>query len=156
MVSAGWLEIRKPHLSEISELVALDESIFSEDCYNALVLRQFYDLAGKLFFVACANLALVGYSLALPSATPGEGWFITLGVLSAHRRQSIGRSLATATLHEAKLAGITTLRVTVARSNFASQNLFSGLGFFPEAEEQDYFGAGKHRIVMRNDEISHY
>jgi ribosomal protein S18 acetylase RimI-like enzyme len=155
-VSAGYLEIRKPDLAEISELVALDERIFIEDCYNAVVLRQFYDLAGDLFHVACANFALVGYSLALPSAIQGEGWFVTLGVLSSHRRRSIGRSLAQATLHEAKLAGLTTLRVTVARTNSASRNLFNELGFFPEADEEDYFGVGKHRIVMRNDAISHY
>jgi ribosomal-protein-alanine N-acetyltransferase len=143
-------------LAEIPELVALDKSVFIEDCYNAVVLRQFYDLAGNLFHVARANFALVGYSFALPSATQGEGWFVTLGVLSSHRRQSIGRSLAQATLHEAKLAGITTLRVTVARNNFASQNLFSKFGFSPEADEDDYFGPGKHRIVMRNDAISQY
>jgi [ribosomal protein S18]-alanine N-acetyltransferase len=156
VVNAWSLEIRRPELAEMPELAALDKNIFGENCYNALVLRQFYDLAGQLLLVAAENASLIGYSIVLPSVVRGEGWFMALGVLSSHRRKSIGRSLAKATMYEAKLAGINSLRLTVERNNYPAQHLYRELGFFAEADEENYLGAGEHRIVMRNHAISAY
>jgi ribosomal-protein-alanine N-acetyltransferase len=150
----AWpLEIRRPELAEIPDLVEIDTSIFGENSYNELTMRQFYDLAGQLLLVASVNDVLIGYALALPSIVCGEGWFMALGVLSSYRRRSVGRSLAKTTLHKAKLVGISSVRLTVERNNFPAQNLYRELGFSAEADEENYFGTGEHRIVMHNAAI---
>jgi [ribosomal protein S18]-alanine N-acetyltransferase len=145
--------IRRPQLSELSELASLDREIFGDLAYNLLTLRQFYDLAGSLLVVAAADNRLVGYALVLPSAVRREGWFMALGVRASHRRRSLGRSLSKTVLYEAKCAGMTSVRLTVEGGNGAARNLYSDLGFISEGNESDYFGPGQDRIVMRNAAI---
>jgi ribosomal protein S18 acetylase RimI-like enzyme len=144
---------RRPRIDELPELEALDYEVFGEISYNTLVWQQFYDLAGSLLFVAIADGRLAGYSLVLPSAVRGEGWFMALGVRANYRRQAFGRSPSKAVLHEAKVVGITSVRLTVGNENRAAKDLYADLGFAFESEESDYFGPGQHRIIMRNAAI---
>jgi len=145
--------IRRPQLSELTELVSLDREIFNGQGYNLLTFRQFYDLAGDLLLVALADSRLLGYALVLPSAVQCEGWFMALGVSASHRHRALGRSLAETVLYEAKCAGITSVRLTVAEPNEPARNLYGHLGFAFERDERDYFGPGQHRLVMRNPTI---
>jgi ribosomal protein S18 acetylase RimI-like enzyme len=142
------VDIRMAQKREINALARLDAEIFGELGYPASVLRQFWDLAGPLLQVAVEDDDLVGYSLVLPSAGPGSGWFLSLGVAAHRRTVGLGRALAVATLSEAGGAGLTTLRLTVDPINATAIRLYGALGFVAERRETDYFGTGEDRLVM--------
>jgi ribosomal-protein-alanine N-acetyltransferase len=141
-------EIRQPDVSEIGDLARLDDAIFGDHGYNQLTLRQFYDLAGPLLVVANEGGQLIGYGLALPSATPGEGWFMALGVDAQHRKQGLGRQIAAVVTERATAHGLATLRLTVEPTNHAAIALYERLGFQRESTLDQYFGPGEPRLVM--------
>lgn len=143
------MQIRSPYASEMNDLAGLDHSIYGVQSYSSLTLRQFMDVAGPLLAVAVDDSGILGYSLVLPSAVSGEGWFIALGIRVDRRREGVGRTLAVSAMGSAVEHGLHVLRLTVAPANLAALSLYKGLGFTIESRVDGYFGADEDRIILR-------
>ena len=82
---------------------------------------------------------VIGYTAVLP----GVGWSSHVGevrlvVDAARRRGGVGRQLARAALREGVEAGLSKMVVEVVADQSAAINLFTNLGFTPEAILRDH------------------
>lgn len=81
----------------------------------------------------------------------GEGEILTLAVHPACRRQGFARRLVCAALDEARARGAGAMFLEVAADNLPALALYAGLGFIRCGARRDYYGPGRHAVLMRRE-----
>ena len=76
----------------------------------------------------------------------GDAEILTLAVATPARRQGIARALVAAVI--AATSGLPVF-LEVAADNHAAQCLYGGSGFTECGRRRDYYGRGRHAIVLR-------
>lgn len=69
-------------------------------------------------------------------------------VRTDHRGQGIARRLITAGMEWAEAMGAERMLLEVEWDNAAALRLYDRFGFVPLARREDYYGAGRHAVVM--------
>ena len=142
------MELRRPTLGELDQVVELDRRGFADEAYTFMTLRQFYDAAGDLLVVAVEGATVIGYCLGLRASAPDEGWLVSIVVDDDHRLSGVGRALVDHTVEAFRKLGISRLSCTVDPKNHAVRPILARLGFCDTALIEDYFGPGEDRWVL--------
>jgi [ribosomal protein S18]-alanine N-acetyltransferase len=142
-------DLRAPTKADIPIVAEFDRMVFDTRAHDREILRQFADLARPLFQTAWDGAQLIGYGIVLPSMQSGLAWFVALGTHPSWRRKGVGRAIADNLFQLAAHHGILEVRLTVAPHNLAAINLYESLGYVRLGSEEDYFGVGQARVIMR-------
>jgi ribosomal protein S18 acetylase RimI-like enzyme len=141
----------RPYRPEDLVAVAeVDKEAFGDLCYPSYFFRQAYDLFGDLLLVAeNEREEIVGYLLGALQADLAGGWILSVAVRKADRRQGIAEMLVKIILPVFLRKGVSTVWLTVAPENHGAIQLYLKLGFEQVSTEEDYFGPGEPRILMK-------
>ncbi|MDN5803153.1 MAG: GNAT family N-acetyltransferase [Microlunatus sp.] len=74
---------------------------------------------------------------------------LRLVVAPQHRRRGIGAALVNAGLEAVRRAGATTVLLEVAFDNDPAIALYQQLGFEQLAAREDYYGSGRHALILK-------
>ena len=135
---------------DLIAVAGVDKEAFGAHCYPSYFFRQAYDLFGDLLLVAeNEREEIVGYLLGALQADLAGGWILSIAVRKADRRRGIGEMLVEIILPVFLSKGVRTVWLTVAPDNYGAIQLYRKLGFEQVSTEEDYFGPGEDRILMR-------
>lgn len=143
--------VRSATQADLAAVAALERAVFGAEAYPVFVLRQAFDVHGPHLLVAGAPGEVVGYTLGALGAGSATGWVLSLAVDPAHRGRGYARALSVAVLARLAAAGARRVRLTVDPANVPARALYEALGFVVVADEADYFGPGKRRLVMERE-----
>lgn len=141
------INLRKAVLTDLPSIETVDNDAFGTHPYGLLVLRQYFDITGNLFFVA-ENEQIIGYGIGAISYGTSEGWIVSLGVSSTARQMGVGEKLAVKLIDELLRAGAEVILLTVEQQNTGARRLYEKLGFIEREFAANYYGTGEDRMVM--------
>jgi ribosomal-protein-alanine N-acetyltransferase len=144
------IEIRKCNLTDLEKVFYLEKSVFGDEAYSYLILRQLYDVCGDLFRVAVTSKCeIAGYTIGCLKCHTLDAWILAMAVSPHYQRQGIGKQLISSIFNEFKNLEIKKVFLTVTSDNKIAINLYIGIGFSLISYENDYFGKGSSRNVMQ-------
>ncbi|MCT7977608.1 GNAT family N-acetyltransferase [Laspinema olomoucense] len=143
------LAIRKGKLPDIEGVVYLDRQIFGDDCYSHLVMRQFYEVCNELFYVAVIDKEIVGYTIGCPQFNTNHAWLLSLCIHPDWQRKGIGKKLIKQFLSQVSSFGLKNIYLTAKPEDKIVIKIYENFGFEKTSCEENYFGLGHSRIVMR-------
>ena len=142
--------IRPVKLSDISDVYEVELEAFGSESYPYFVFRQAYDLFPQAFIVASDGAKTIGYCLgAQTMLDKNRGWILSLGTRSANRFQGYGTCLMEETLRVLKEFGCKEVLLTVRPDNIIAKGLFRKVGFSLVEVDDEYFGPGHPREIMK-------
>jgi ribosomal-protein-alanine N-acetyltransferase len=121
-----------PETDDVAQLVALHASAFTE-AWSMEAICELLSTPGVFAFFLPG-----GFILA--RAAGGEAEILTLAVVSAGRRQGLGRALVRAAASHAQELGAQAMFLEVVAANCAAYGLYRGLGFAKVGMRKAYFG----------------
>lgn len=142
------IQIRKAELQDLPAIAQVNLSAFGNPSYP-FSLRQNFDLFQDTYLVAYMEDLIVGFCLSAIKPQTDEGWVLDMGVLREHQGNGIGRALLERALELLRSRGINAAYLTVDPAKLGAKKLYESFGFEVHSEEKEYFGPGKHRLVMR-------
>jgi len=80
-----------------------------------------------------------------------EAEILTFAVAPAARRRGLGRALLETAMVLLAAQGAATLLLEVAEENAAALALYTSAGFAHAATRRDYYGPGRHALLLRRD-----
>jgi len=110
---------------------------FPEDPWDTAALERILALSGGFGYLAWRGDAPAGFILARDLG--GEVEILSLGVLSARRRQGIGRALLDSVVAEAERRRAGSLVLEVATENRAARLLYAACGFVQVGRRPRYY-----------------
>ncbi|QEL56695.1 GNAT family N-acetyltransferase [Chromobacterium paludis] len=142
------MQLRQARRADLAAVFAIEQAVFGSHVYPDFFFRQALDLWPDWFWLALDPAGQpVGYALGAPSQQPDELWLLSLALLPACRGQGAGKALLQAAL-AAMQPRADDIRLTVDPANPAAA-LYRQLGFVEIGREDDYFGPGEARLLMR-------
>jgi ribosomal-protein-alanine N-acetyltransferase len=131
-------------------LSAMHRASFPEDPWDAAALERILALSGGFGYLAWQGDTPAGFILARDLC--GEVEILSLGVLSAWRRQGIGRALIDAVIAEAERRRAGSLVLEVATENEAARRLYTAVGFVQVGRRPRYYRRASGRadaLILR-------
>jgi ribosomal protein S18 acetylase RimI-like enzyme len=137
-------------LADLDAVWAIEREVFGTDIYPRFFFRQAYDVWGELLRVAEADSGeLAGYALGAVGVEAGEAWILSAAVLPEQRGQGIATQLTRDLLDVLRRRGVYSVRLTVHPQNHGAIRIYQRLGFQTIGREEDYYGPGDPRLIMR-------
>ncbi len=142
---AGLL-VRTAEPRDLQRVYAIEVAAFTNP-YSPLYLRLLLELAGDLFLVAEEYGEVTGYVIALPRRH-GVCHIVSIAVDPRWRRRGVGKVLLHSIMYLCEEKGLKAFMLEVEHTNHAAQALYLSSGFKPVAMVPNYYGAGRHAVVM--------
>lgn len=133
--------------ADLPGICELERIEFRDLAWPYPMLRQLFDLHGPLWSVAETDQVVRGY--ALLGIGRARGWMLGLAVHPQARGRGIARALLERTILTCRAHVVESVSLTVRSSNLAAIRLYESAGFIKAGHEDDYFGTGEAREVMR-------
>jgi ribosomal-protein-alanine N-acetyltransferase len=143
-------QISAATLSDLNGLRELDRVCFEQDQWPLIELIAVLALPGVVRLKVEVDGKMAGFIGGDTHRTDGVGWITTIGVLPEFRRQGIARALMLA-CDEAM--GQPIVRLSVRRSNYFAQQLYSSLGFRYTEVWHRYYVDGEDGLVMEKNNL---
>lgn len=142
--------LRKCSTKDLESIVQLEKIVFGAEGYSHLVMRQFYDITRDLINIAITSEGeITGYTFGCVKNQTSEAWILALAVNPQWRHRGIAKKLTTNLLNQLTEQGVNIVYLTVKPENKVAVNLYNSIGFEPIGYEDNYFGQGSSRTVMR-------
>jgi ribosomal-protein-alanine N-acetyltransferase len=143
------MTLRRMRWWDIPEVAALDRELFP---YSSWSVEQFWgELAHvpdtRWYAVHDDSEGVDGY-VGL-NAVPPEGEVATIGVAPRSQGRGLGRALLDALVEEARRRGVAWLFLEVLDTNEPALALYGSAGFESQGRRRDYYGPGRHALVLR-------
>jgi ribosomal-protein-alanine N-acetyltransferase len=144
--------IRKYQHADYSAVKALEEA-HEHDGYSAGVfIRQAAELYPETFLVLQDVEVVVGYTIgASVQDIVSQAWCLRLALRKDYREKGLGTQLFAALLELLCSRGVHECFLTVSPDNISARRLYLRQGFRIVRKEEDYFGKGETRYVMKKD-----
>jgi ribosomal protein S18 acetylase RimI-like enzyme len=138
--------IRDSTSADIPRLKAIRSVVFPESSPQLLV----YGIRGPaLTLVACDDLQLSGYALALTSDQRAGAYLAELAVAPGARRQGYGRALLEAVTH--RVAAHDHLELTTRATDDRARAFYRAAGFSSVEWLSDYYNNGDDGVRLLRD-----
>jgi ribosomal-protein-alanine N-acetyltransferase len=145
-VSAIILRSYQP--SDFEALLELDRVCFPKTiAYGRREMKSYLQSEGSHCIVAEVPGIVAGFILTERSSEFAH--IITLDVLEAYRRQSVGSRLLGAAEREASVHGVAIMYLETATTNKAAIALWKKHGYREIATIQNYYGRGQNAFEMQ-------
>jgi ribosomal protein S18 acetylase RimI-like enzyme len=120
------------------------------DRMNQHELKKYFELFPELIFKAMNGSELIGFACAGVDMYRTTGWLLFNNVMGSYQGNGIGKRLIQARLDALqKISEVSQILVTVNENNTPSLKALFAFGFQIERVEQNYYGPGKHRSVLK-------
>jgi ribosomal-protein-alanine N-acetyltransferase len=96
--------------------------------------------------VCLSGDTVIGY--VCPWLTSDEVQILRLAVASAYRRRGAAATMMNAVIDQAYQVGAHWIFLEFEEGNHAAESLYQGMGFTIESIRPDYYGRGRHALVM--------
>ena len=149
---ANSIRVRHAESADLESVHNLEHLLF-DDGFPYFFFRQALDALSNFFLVAEADGGVIGYSLGSMQIGDERGWILGLGVALEFRGKGIGGVLTVDLLKEFEKNGAKEAFLHVAPANTAAVSLYEKVGFKIISTEENYFGAGAHRLIMRRESL---
>jgi ribosomal protein S18 acetylase RimI-like enzyme len=151
-VTVSGLIVRPYQPSDFEVLVAMDQACFPKTiAYGRREMKSYLQSQGSNCIVAEIGSAVIRRMIAgfiLTERTGKLAHIITLDVLEAFRRQSVGSSLLQAAEQEAAFHGALCMYLETATTNKAAIALWKKHGYRETGMIENYYGRGQHAFEM--------
>jgi [ribosomal protein S18]-alanine N-acetyltransferase len=138
------VEMRRRHVREV---VAIEQQIFPRPWSSALYLSELTMPQHRIYLVALANDAVVGYAGAM--LVVGEAHVTTIGVAPEFQRRHIGTRLMLELTTAARARESASMTLEVRWSNHGAQEMYQRFGFVPAGVRKNYYAeVGEDALVM--------
>jgi len=131
--------------THLDEVVAIEALSFEAPWPRAAFEREL-SLAHAHPLVCLAHGQVVGY--VCPWLISDEVQILRLAVAPSQRRRGAAATLLRAVMDQAYDAGAHWLYLEVEEGNHPAESLYQGMGFTIDAVRPDYYGRGRHALVM--------
>lgn len=121
--------IRPAQLSEVDQLMAIENSCFETDRLSRRSFRHFLTKGRAALLVAVEGELVIGYVLVLFHRGTSLARLYSIAVLNAYRTAGVARALVKAGENAAVGFGCITLRLEVRVDNQPSISLFESMGY---------------------------
>ena len=146
------IKIRTYILDDLAAVSKIEQEVFGDFAYPLFYFRQAFDVFGDLFHVAETEEGeIVGYILGILPSGSQEGWILSLAVQKENRRKGIAKILVESVLTMLSHKGARSVLLTVEPDNEETITFYRNLHFHEIKREDNYFGNGETRIVMRRN-----
>jgi ribosomal protein S18 acetylase RimI-like enzyme len=142
-------KIRTVKLEDLSKISEVNESAFGSPSYP-YSLRQNFDLFSETYFVGILDGKLIGYCLGALQPLTNTGWVLDFGIMQENRGHGLGMEIFRKTCDRMVELGTQQIFLTVTTSKTGLIEKFKKNNFEEYGYEEDYFGIGLHRLIMKN------
>ncbi len=149
-MASSAIQLRSYRPSDFETLYRIDQACFPKGiAYGRIELKLYLRSEGSHCLLAEAAGKVAGFILTERSAE--QGHIITLDVLEAHRRQSIGSLLLEAAEQEAASRGGERIVLETATANKAAIAFWKKHGYREFATIENYYAEGLDAFQMYKD-----
>jgi ribosomal protein S18 acetylase RimI-like enzyme len=141
-------EILPARLRDLNTLKELEIEVFKEDAWPVLDILVILLTPGVINLKAVSGGTIIGFITVEESLFEPDASVNSLGVLSAYRRQGVGKALI---LSAERLVKRTKIRLCVRHSNQAAIDLYIQLGYRKTEVRHAYYSDGEDAYVMRKN-----
>jgi ribosomal-protein-alanine N-acetyltransferase len=141
-------DILPARLRDLNTLKHLEIEVFNEDAWPVLDILAILLTPGVINLKAVSNGTIVGFITVEESLFEPDASVNSLGVLSAFRRQGVGKALMLAAESKVRRKKI---RLCVRHSNQAAIDLYMQLGYRKTEVRHTYYSDGEDAYVMRKN-----
>lgn len=131
--------IRTAELSDLDNLVMLENQLFSGDRISRRSFRRFIGVPRDRLLVASRGDRLVGYCLVFMHAATRLARIYSIGVMPEMRGQGVGEALIRQAEKVASEDGRIVMRLEVRNDNVAAVRLYRRLGYRQFGTYRDYY-----------------
>lgn len=142
------MDVRKAGPSDLPSLVALEEECFSNERFSLSTLRAFISRADAFALVAEESGRFVGAALCICSAARAEGRIASVAVVGGMRRRGVGALILQEAEAEFGRMGARVFGLEVDVGNRPAISLYLKRGYSLRGVVRDYYGPGRHALVM--------
>jgi ribosomal protein S18 acetylase RimI-like enzyme len=134
----------------------VENEVYEGHGYDFYFIRMIPFIFRTTCLIAENKGKAVGYCLgALEDYNPSCGWLLSLVVKAEARNQGVGSALMKQCIDLLCARGVKCIKLTVAEDNVGAVHLYQSIGFEVASIENDFFGVGKHRLLMTSCKIGH-
>jgi ribosomal-protein-alanine N-acetyltransferase len=134
--------MKEEHLDDV---VAIEAESFSAPWRRASFAREL-TLGHAHPMVCLSGEKVIGY--ICPWLTSDEVQILRLAVAHAYRRRGAAATMLSAVIDQAYQVGAHWIYLEFEEGNHAAESLYQGMGFTIESIRPDYYGRGRHALVM--------
>ena len=128
-----------------AEMAALRARAFPAD--RGWSAREFEGFLGDPLCFATTS----PHAFALVRAVADEAELLTICTNPEHRRTGLGRTVLAEAIREAATRGARRMYLEVEAENTAAIALYDRLDFSESGRRRDYYGRGRHAVMMARD-----
>lgn len=128
-----------------AEMAALHARAFPAD--RGWSAREFEGFLGDPLCFATTS----PHAFALVRAVADEAELLTICTDPEHRRTGLGRTVLAEAIREAATRGARRMFLEVEAENTAAIALYESLDFSETGRRRDYYGRGRHAVMMARD-----
>ncbi len=141
---------RRADLSDIPELLRIEEECFGTERFSAEVVRAFIIRSDAFTVVARDETIdrLVGSAACLISRDLGEGRIASVAVLRSYRRRGIGSALLDECERILRGFHLRKAVLEVETTNLPAIHLYKNRGYLTVGLLKDYYGTGRDGYFM--------
>ncbi|MCP2320562.1 ribosomal-protein-alanine N-acetyltransferase [Nocardia amikacinitolerans] len=139
---------RTAQLDDLEDIAALEREQFDDQSLSYVALRQLFELHGTNWVVAELDGAVRGYAL-VGVDTGRRGWVMGLAVATNYHGRKLGRALLELAVARCRAAPVDSVYLTVRPSDEIASRLYKSVGFELAEHDEQYFGPGQPRDVLR-------
>lgn len=140
------MTLRTAAPEDAARLAAIHASAFPPgEAWDAKTMATLLSMPGALGLVADDS------GMILLRLAADEGEVLTFAVRPEARRAGLGRALLETGMMLLAARGATALLLEVAEENSTAIALYTAAGFTRAATRRDYYGAGRHALLLRAD-----
>jgi ribosomal protein S18 acetylase RimI-like enzyme len=142
-------KIRTAKREDLPKISEVNESAFGSPSYP-YSLRQNFDLFSETYFIGMLDDKLIGYCLGALKPLTNIGWVIDFGITQENRGHGLGMEIFRKTCERMVELGTQQIFLTVEPSKTGLIEKFKENNFEEYGYEENYFGIGLHRLIMKN------
>lgn len=142
-------EIRKAVLSDLKEIVELENASFEMDSFSK---RQFnYLLFHSIFYIAEKNRQILGYYILLTRKQSKKARLYSIAVHPSARGKNVGQALMHHLINVAKEMHYPYISLEVRENNVKAIQLYKKFGFLEKGIKPNYYVDGANALIMYSD-----
>jgi ribosomal protein S18 acetylase RimI-like enzyme len=145
MTDQSKYQIQTATLSDLNQLRELEKICFEKDAWPIIELVAVLILPGLVRYKIDIDGRMAGFIGGDAHRTEGIGWITTVGVRPEYRRLGLATQLLSACENEMKMPIV---RLSVRRSNYGAQRLYTDLGYRHIDVWSRYYDDGEDALIM--------
>jgi len=133
--------------ADFDALYEIDQKVFEPGVsYSRRQLREYLQLAGAQCILAEAGGKMAGFIVT--AREDSVGYIVTIDILPAHRRQSVGTLLLAEAERRLAVSGVREIELETATDNASAVAFWQNHGYRTRGVIKDYYPNGRDAFSM--------